>query len=59
VKFDTVVEGLAELEYEPLTSASLGRLLYELILRDGVNDILELGFALGTSTAYMAAAVDE
>jgi len=37
----------------------LGRLLYEFALRDGVEDVLELGFAHGTSTAYIAAALDE
>lgn len=59
MKFEAVQRGLAELEYEPLTSPSVGRLLYELACRDGIDDLLELGFGHGTSTAYLAAALDE
>ena len=50
---------LAELDYQPLTSPSGGRLLYDFVLGSGVVDVLELGFAHGTSTLYMAAALEE
>src|SRR3989442_5381661 len=33
--------------------------LYEFVLRGGVSDIIELGFAHGVSTCYMAAALHE
>lgn len=56
---EEVIVSLEALEYETLTSPSTGRLLYELVSREGVSDVLELGFANGTSTAYMAAALDE
>jgi predicted O-methyltransferase YrrM len=35
------------------------RALYEFVLEGDVNEILELGFAHGASTSYMAAALDE
>jgi predicted O-methyltransferase YrrM len=59
MEFDAVAEGLAGLDYQALTSPAVGRLLYELALKPGVEDVLELGFAHGTSTAYIAAALDE
>ncbi|MFL5916782.1 MAG: class I SAM-dependent methyltransferase [Gaiellaceae bacterium] len=37
----------------------MGRLLYELALEPGAQEVLELGFAHGTSTAYLAAALEE
>jgi predicted O-methyltransferase YrrM len=58
-RFDSIARRLAELDYEPLITESLGRLLYELALRDGIDDLVELGFAQGTSSAYLAAALDE
>jgi predicted O-methyltransferase YrrM len=36
-----------------------GRILYEFILDSNMQNILELGFAHGKSTLYMAAALDE
>ena len=36
-----------------------GRHLYDLILREGLTNILELGIAHGTATCYMAAALEE
>lgn len=54
-----VDDRLAELAYQPLISVELGHLLYELALRNGVADVLELGFGHGTSTAYLAAALQE
>lgn len=59
MRFEAVAAGLSELEYQPFTSPAVGRLLYELVLCDGIEDVLELGFAHGTSTAYIAAALDE
>jgi predicted O-methyltransferase YrrM len=59
MRVDIVSQGLAELSYEPLTSEATGELLYELVHAGAVEDVLELGFGHGTSTAYMAAALDE
>jgi predicted O-methyltransferase YrrM len=59
MRFEAVVAGLEGLDYRPLTSRAVGRLLYSLALGPGVDDVLELGFAHGTSTAYIAAALDE
>jgi predicted O-methyltransferase YrrM len=53
---EDAVEGLG---YTPLTSPAVGRLLYELTLSPDVEDVLELGTAHGTSTAYIAAALHE
>lgn len=55
---ETVEERIAELSFQPLTSPAAGRLLYEFAAKDGVEEILELGCAHGTSTAYLAAALD-
>jgi predicted O-methyltransferase YrrM len=55
----TVTRELAKLDYQPLTSSSGGKLLYDFVLQSGVEDVLELGFAHGTSTAYIAAAMEE
>ncbi len=43
----------------PLMSAEDGKILYEFILATRRRRILELGFAHGTSTCYMAAALEE
>jgi len=59
VECDEVSARLAELDYEPLTSPEAGRLLYALASEPGIEDVLELGFAHGTSTAYVAAALEE
>jgi predicted O-methyltransferase YrrM len=56
VQFDEVA---ALVEGVPYISAREGGALYEFILRENVTDILELGFAHGASTCYMAAALDE
>jgi predicted O-methyltransferase YrrM len=55
---DRVEERLAELTFQPLTSPATGRLLYELAAKDGIEQIAELGCAHGTSTAYLAAALE-
>ena len=52
-------EVAALLEGVPYISRRDGRTLYEFVLRENVTDILELGFAHGASTCYMAAALDE
>jgi len=55
-----------ELEFEeihgavrgiPFISEQNARYIYDLILENGVSDILELGIAHGTATCYMAAAL--
>lgn len=50
---------LDEIDVPRLTSKDEGRRLYEFVLESGVGRILELGFAHGTSTCYLAAALDE
>ena len=56
---DAVTRELATFEYRALTSPTAGRLLYDFVLKSGVENVLELGFAHGTSTAYIAAALQE
>lgn len=43
----------------PFISKKNGRFLYDLILRERLTNILELGIAHGTATCYMAAALQE
>jgi len=43
----------------PFISERNAKYLYELIIREELSDILELGIAHGTATCYMAAALDE
>ena len=43
----------------PHMPAYKGKIIYEFIKSGGFQNILELGFAHGTSTCYMAAALDE
>jgi predicted O-methyltransferase YrrM len=59
MKLGDLERRLAELDYNPLTSSLGGKLLYDFVVRSRVVDVLELGFAHGTSTAYLAAALDE
>jgi predicted O-methyltransferase YrrM len=59
VKVEEVDGTLAELGVPPLTSAVGGRMLYDFVLGSGAEEVLELGFAHGTSTAYLAAALHE
>ena len=54
---ERVEESLAQLSFQPLTSRATGRLLYEFAAKDAVEEIVELGCAHGTSTAYLAAAL--
>jgi predicted O-methyltransferase YrrM len=55
---EQVEESIAQLSFQPLTSPATGRLLYEFAAKEGVEEIVELGCAHGTSTAYLAAALD-
>jgi predicted O-methyltransferase YrrM len=59
MEYKEVAQRLAELDYPALTTAEAGRLLYDFVSGPDVEDVLELGFAHGTSTAYMAAALAE
>ena len=43
----------------PFISKKNGRFIYDLILKEELTNILELGIAHGTSTCYMAAALQE
>ncbi|MCK5032601.1 MAG: class I SAM-dependent methyltransferase [Calditrichia bacterium] len=43
----------------PHTPPEDGKILYDFIIENKCNNILELGFENGTSTCYMAAALDE
>ncbi len=54
--FDDIVKIIGAIPFCP---PSDGKLLYDFILSSGRKHILELGFAHGTSTCYMAAALDE
>jgi predicted O-methyltransferase YrrM len=56
MKFNEIEEQLRDI---PHISAKRGRILYDLIIKNKNTKILELGFAHGTSTCYIAAALDE
>lgn len=43
----------------PHTTPERGRQLYDHVLEHDIADVLELGFAHGTATSYLAAALDE
>jgi predicted O-methyltransferase YrrM len=53
---DKVAERLAGIPY---TTPDMGRELYDFVQKEKPERILELGFAHGTSTCYLAAALDE
>jgi predicted O-methyltransferase YrrM len=55
---EDVEEQIGQFSFQPLTSPATGRLLYEFASSGGVEEILELGCAHGTSTAYLAAALE-
>ena len=59
MELTAVVEVLGRIRYSPLTSPEGGAKLYEFVRRSGVDDVLELGFAHGTSSCYLAAALHE
>jgi len=58
-KPELVTEGLVRINCPQLTSPDEGAQLYEFILEHKPEGILELGFAHGSSTAYIAAALLE
>lgn len=43
----------------PYTGSRKGKFLYDFVRKHSIRDIIELGFAHGTSTCYMAAALKE
>src|SRR5215470_11200841 len=43
----------------PYMRPEYGRIIYQFVLEHGPNEILELGFAHGTSSCYIAGALDE
>lgn len=54
--FDEVADRLAGI---PFTTPGNGRVLYDFILDNEIEDILEIGFHHGVSTCYLAAALAE
>jgi predicted O-methyltransferase YrrM len=56
MKFDEIYSIVGSV---PFISKENGRFLYDLILRERLTNILELGIAHGTATCYMAAALQE
>ncbi len=54
--FDDIVQHLQDVPHIP---PDRGKLLYDFIIETRPEQILELGFAHGTSTCYMAAALQE
>lgn len=56
MKFDVVDQAVAGTKF---MQSKQGRTLYEFILENRLARVLELGFAHGKSTCYLAAAVDE
>lgn len=59
MKPEDVDRALSELDVPRLTSTVGGRMLFDFVRGSGVEDVLELGFAHGASTAYLAAALQE
>lgn len=56
MKFDDVARVVGDI---PVITPDRGRVLYDFILSSRCRSILELGFAHGSSTCYIAAALDE
>ncbi|HXL99390.1 MAG TPA: class I SAM-dependent methyltransferase [Rhizomicrobium sp.] len=56
MKFETIAKIVEGVRF---ISPGNARILYDLIVSERRNNILELGIAHGTATCYMAAAVDE
>jgi predicted O-methyltransferase YrrM len=56
MEFDKIVEGVQGLRW---LTADQGRILYNLVMDEQIQDILELGFCHGVSTAYLAGALDQ
>lgn len=56
MKIDDVIKVVGD---TPHTSPAQGRELYEFVLANDISEVLELGFAHGVSTCYIAAALHE
>ncbi|RMF91879.1 MAG: class I SAM-dependent methyltransferase [Nitrospinota bacterium] len=56
MQFDVIAQKIGHL---PHMAPKQGRVLYEFILQHDITQCLELGFAHGTSSCYIAAALDE
>jgi len=56
MKFEDVA---AQVKGIPHTQPDKGRILYDTIISRGYTDCLELGFACGAGSAYMAAALEQ
>jgi predicted O-methyltransferase YrrM len=56
MKFDKISKLLHGIPY---TSLSKGKNLYDVVIKNNLQNILELGFAHGVASCYMAAALDE
>lgn len=56
MKFNEVVKIVGDV---PHMTKEQGNTVYEMVLKSPITNIIELGFAHGTSACYMAAALDE
>ena len=56
MKFENIEDIVGKV---PFISPANARFLYDLIVKEGLTNILELGIAHGTATCYMAAALEE
>jgi predicted O-methyltransferase YrrM len=59
MNFEALAEVLAGVDYAPLTSQAGGWKLYEFVRETRPAEVLELGFAHGTSSVYIAAALQD
>ncbi len=59
MRFEDVSQVLAPVGGRAATTLAAGRLLYDFVMESRADAVLELGFAHGNSTCYMAAALDE
>lgn len=59
MNFEAVAEQLGGVGGVGATTPAQGRVLHDFVLSSGVRDVLELGFAHGNSTCYIAAALAE
>ena len=57
--FDSIESRIGGVGGRAATSPRAGRLLFEFVRGSGARQILELGFAHGNSTCYLAGALDE
>lgn len=57
--FELIESLIGDVGGRAATTPRAGRLLFEFVRRSGARNILELGFAHGNSTCYLAGALDE